>query len=151
MKNLPDLPPGGVVSNPSAFTVRQIDSLFPGYFNFKVEILSDGWPYWADSMQVIVTEVEDEDIKPLTFSLYQNYPNPFNPSTVISWQSSVGSHQTIKVFDVLGNQVAILVDEYKQAGNYEVEFNAAALPSGVYFYQLRAGEFIEAEKMILLR
>ena len=98
-----------------------------------------------------VSFVDDETTQPTDFILEQNYPNPFNPSTKISWQSPVGSHQTLKVFDVLGNEIATLVDEYKPAGRYEVEFNAAVLPSGVYFYQLRAGTFVETKKMILIR
>lgn len=92
-----------------------------------------------------------EEKLPETFNLFQNYPNPFNPSTKISWQSPVGSHQTLKVFDVLGNEIANLVDEYKPAGTYEVEFNAIKLSSGVYFYKLQAGSFVETKKMILLR
>jgi hypothetical protein len=83
------------------------------------------------------------DFVPKEFQLYQNYPNPFNPSTKISWQSPVGSHQVLKVFDVLGNEIITLVDEYKPLGRYEVEFNPESgirnLASGVYFYQLRAG------------
>ncbi len=86
-----------------------------------------------------------------SYKLEQNYPNPFNPDTKISWQSPVGSNQTIIVFDVLGNEIVTLVDEYKQAGRYEVEFNAATLSSGVYFYRLQAGPFIDTKKMILLK
>ena len=71
-----------------------------------------------------VTDVEEIKFEPVSFSLSQNYPNPFNPSTKISWQSPVGSWQTLKVYDVLGNEVATLVNEYKPAGSYEVEFNA---------------------------
>lgn len=89
------------------------------------------------------------------FQLYQNYPNPFNPNTKISWQSSVGSHQTLIVYDVLGNELAKLVDEYKPAGIYEVEFNTNTLnkdiSSGIYFYKLSAGNFIQSRKMILLK
>jgi hypothetical protein len=87
----------------------------------------------------------------------QNYPNPFNPSTKISWQSPVGSWQTLKVYDILGNEVATLVNEYRDAGNYEIEFppvethRDASLPSGVYFYQLKAGDYVETKKMILLK
>ncbi|MBK7499710.1 MAG: hypothetical protein IPI19_11545 [Ignavibacteriales bacterium] len=71
-----------------------------------------------------VTDIEEhyESMIPSSCILYQNYPNPFNPSTKISWHSPVGSHQTLKVFDVLGNEIATLVDEYKSAGRYEVEF-----------------------------
>ena len=103
-------------------------------------------------------EVEVE-FSPLKFSLEQNYPNPFNPSTKISWQSPVGSRQTLKIYDVLGNEVATLVDEYRPAGIYEVEFSASGRPessikkpaSGVYFYQLKAENYIETKKMILLK
>ncbi len=85
------------------------------------------------------------------FSLSQNYPNPFNPSTKI--QYAIGSPQfvSLKVYDVLGNEVATLVNEEKPAGNYEVDFYAAGLPSGIYFYQLRAGKFIQSKKMILIK
>jgi len=105
-----------------------------------------------------VTGVEDKFNSNLTvqYRLFQNYPNPFNPSTKISWQSPVGSWQTLKIYDVLGNLVATLVDEYKPAGSYEVEFNVAheslrAICSGVYFYQLRSGNFIQTKKMIFLK
>ena len=113
--------------------------------------MSSGWPYWTDSAQVIVTGIDDEFSVPLTFTLEQNYPNPFNPRTKISWQSPVGSWQTLKVYDVLGNEFLTLVNEFKSVGRYEVEFNANALPSGVYFYQLKAGDFIQTKKMILLK
>ncbi|WP_304132310.1 T9SS type A sorting domain-containing protein [Ignavibacterium album] len=96
-------------------------------------------------------EVEIEVKSPQEFTLAQNYPNPFNPSTKISWQSPVSSWQTLKVYDVLGNGVVILVDEYKPAGNYEVQFDAANLPSGVYFYQLQAGNYTGTKKLILTK
>jgi len=101
-----------------------------------------------------VVDVEDErNPIPTEFKLEQNYPNPFNPSTKISWQSPVGTWQTLKVFDVLGREVATLVDEYRNAGRYDVEFKIEnlELSSGIYFYQLKAGEFVETKKMILLK
>ncbi|HAB54536.1 MAG TPA: hypothetical protein DCE80_20545 [Ignavibacteriales bacterium] len=93
------------------------------------------------------------------YKLYQNYPNPFNPITKISWQSPISSWQALKVFDVLGNEVATLVNEYKPAGYYEVEFSAnGGLPSGVYFYRLQvytansgAGNYLETKKMLLVK
>jgi photosystem II stability/assembly factor-like uncharacterized protein len=88
---------------------------------------------------------------PKDFILYQNYPNPFNPSTKISWHSSVSSHQTLKVYDVLGNEVAILVDDFKPAGVYEVIFDGSNLSSAIYFYQLRLDGFIQTKKMLLLK
>ena len=84
--------------------------------------------------------------------LLQNYPNPFNPSTKLSWQSSVGSWQTLKIYDVLGNEITTLVNEYKPEGKYEVEFYTSdKLSSGIYYYQLKIGESLQVKKMILLR
>jgi len=85
------------------------------------------------------------------FSLEQNYPNPFNPSTSIQYRVSSLSNVSLKVYDVLGKEVATLVNEQKPAGTYEVEFNAAGLSSGIYFYKLQAGSLVETKKMILLR
>jgi hypothetical protein len=85
------------------------------------------------------------------FELNQNYPNPFNPTTKISWQSSVGSHQTLKVYDIIGNEVATLVDEDRPAGSYEVNFDASNLSSGVYIYKLQAGSNIITKKMTLIK
>lgn len=98
------------------------------------------------------TDVNDSDAQiPNEFKLEQNYPNPFNPSTKISWQVPFSSHQTLKVYDVLGKEVATLVDEEKPAGNYEIEFDAANLSSGMYLYRLQTGSFIETNKMIYLK
>jgi hypothetical protein len=93
------------------------------------------------------------------FKLEQNYPNPFNPSTKISWQSPVDSWQTLKIYDVLGNEVETLVDEYKPAGTYELSWYAEGLSSGVYFYQLKVADpessleqgFVKTKKMLLIR
>lgn len=91
--------------------------------------------------------------KPVLFNymLGQNYPNPFNPSTRIKYSLPHSSFILIKVFDVLGNEIETLVKEEIPAGTYELTWDAAKLPSGIYFYQLRAGEFIRTKKMILLK
>jgi len=86
-----------------------------------------------------------------SYSLAQNYPNPFNPSTIISWQVPIAAHNVLKVYDGLGKEVATLINEEKPAGNYEVEFDAAGLPSGIYFYRLQAGDFVETRQMLLLK
>ena len=92
---------------------------------------------------------------PTEFKLNQNYPNPFNPSTTIRFQLPASSDVKLKVYDILGNEVATLVDEYKSSGTYKVEFNLASNisnhASGIYFYQLKAGEYLETRKMILLK
>jgi hypothetical protein len=110
-----------------------------------------------------VNAVTPTDPFPETFQLFQNYPNPFNPSTKISWQSTVGSWQTLKVYDVSGNEVAVLVDENKPAGSYEVTFDSHSgkvrnlpagrqgLPSGVYFYQLKVGTITQTKSMVLIK
>lgn len=88
---------------------------------------------------------------PTEFLLSQNYPNPFNPNTKIKYSVPQSSNVIIKVFDVLGNEIETLVKEEKTSGIYELKWNAANLPSGVYFYQLRAGDYISTKKMILLK
>jgi hypothetical protein len=96
-------------------------------------------------------EIKVEFTIPAEFALEQNYPNPFNPSTRIKYQVSSISKVVLKVYDVLGNEIATLVNELKPAGIYEVEFNASSLSSGVYFYQLKAENFSFVRKMILIR
>ncbi len=88
---------------------------------------------------------------PQKFVLYQNYPNPFNPVTNIKYQIPELNYVTIKVYDVLGKEVATLVNEDKSVGSYEVEFDATVLPSSIYFYRLQAGSFVETKKMGLMK
>jgi len=100
----------------------------------------------------LLTNINDE--QPLVikeFSLLQNYPNPFNPTTTISWQSSIGSLQTLKIYDVLGNLITTLVDEYMPAGKHEINFDASSLSSGVYLYKLSSGKYSETKKMLVLK
>jgi hypothetical protein len=93
----------------------------------------------------------NEENLPKEFALEQNYPNPFNPTTVISWQSPVGGHQTLKIYDILGNEVATLIDEYREAGRYKLEYDASNLASGVYIYKLTAGSFVSSKKMMVIK
>lgn len=86
-----------------------------------------------------------------TFRLEQNYPNPFNPSTRIAFAVQGSGFTTLKVFDMLGREVATLVNENVQAGNHERTFDAAGLASGVYFYRIDAGSFSQTRKLLLLR
>jgi len=110
----------------------------------------------ADAIRLLsydpaTTLEEEKNLVPKEFILNQNYPNPFNPGTKISWQLPVSGHQTLKVFDILGNEVATLMDEFKSAGNYEISFDASGLSSGVYFYTLISGNALETKSMLLLR
>jgi hypothetical protein len=100
-----------------------------------------------------VTGLLNIDRLPTKFSLMQNYPNPFNPSTVISYQLPKSSYVSLKIFDVLGREIATLVNQFQQAGNYNSHFSLlnSQLSSGVYFYALSAGNFIQTKKMILAK
>jgi len=99
-----------------------------------------------------ITEVEIKNLTCLNdYTLFQNYPNPFNPTTTINYSILKEGLVTLKVYNTIGEEVAIPVNEEKTAGTYELTWNAANLPSGIYFYQLSAGSFVETKKMILLR
>ncbi|MBK7629200.1 MAG: T9SS type A sorting domain-containing protein [Ignavibacteriales bacterium] len=145
-------------STDSGNTWEQINSGLPTMDIRSVGVDSEDYVYAGTGGKSMfktttstVTDVEEIKFEPVSFSLSQNYPNPFNPSTKISWQSPIGSWQTLKVYDVLGNEVVTLVNEYKPAGSYEVEFSAVELSTGIYFYQLKAGSFAHTRKMILLK
>jgi len=101
--------------------------------------------------QSIPTGVEQNSEIPKKFNLDQNYPNPFNPSTKIKYSVPKSSSVTLKVFDILGNEIETLVNEEKPIGTYEITWYAVNLPSGIYFYKLQAGNFIETKKMILMK
>jgi hypothetical protein len=142
-----------------------IDSkLIPGKYSYRLKQIDfDGSCTFSNTVEIEIQAL-------LHFSLEQNYPNPFNPSTIIrftittsplnpspyqgegNWERLV----TLKVYDILGNEVVTLLDEYKPAGEYEIELNSHSgevrnLHSGVYFYQLKAGNYSETKKMLLLK
>ena len=98
-----------------------------------------------------LTSIEEEGLIVNNFLLKQNYPNPFNPNTKIKYSVPHSSKIVIKVYDILGNEVATLLNEEKPYGSYDVEFDASGLSSGIYFYKLKAGEFIQTKKMILMK
>jgi hypothetical protein len=103
-----------------------------------------------------LTDIEETANIPHAFELSQNYPNPFNPTTTIEYSvpvkvNSESSMVKLIIYDILGREVAELVDGYKSAGRYKVSFNAEALTSGVYFYTLKAGNYVESKKMIVVK
>ena len=108
-----------------------------------------------DTYTYIITNIEQLTDGINTYNLSNNYPNPFNPSTAINYQIPELSFVSLKVYDVLGSEIATLVNEEKPSGRYEVEFSAKGgakgLSSGVYLYRLQAGSFMEIKKMMLLR
>ena len=151
------------------FKPLPIGGLGQGYQGDNISITSSNnklWPVWMDNrtgiyqIWTVPIEISSVDVEPTPeiiseFRLEQNYPNPFNPSTIIRFRISDFGFVSLKIFDVLGNEVAILVSEEKQPGDYEIEFNSSSIKhlpsSGIYFYQLQAGSFTDTKKMILLR
>ena len=133
---------GGLTSrSPKCFAINPDNFIFVGTTDFGVY-----------RSKISTTSVGDCNLFAVEeFILFQNYPNPFNPATIIRYELPKRSFMSIKVYDLLGREVATLVNEEKSAGEYEVEFDASALTSGIYFYQLKAGDFGQTKKMILLK
>lgn len=120
-------------------------SLSSGKYLYRLKQVDfDGTFEYSNTVEVDVN-------LPEIFELSQNFPNPFNPSTKISYYLPSGGQISLKVYDVIGNEVATLVDEFKSAGSYEIEFDASGLSSGSYFYKIQTGTFSSVKKMILLR
>lgn len=128
-------------SNPTATIASQFGSIDPNFFN--------AWDFTAHSP---VVGVQDQiNNQPLSYVLDQNYPNPFNPSTKINYELQTSGHVTLKVFNVLGQLVATLVDEKQDAGKHSTTFDATKLSTGFYLYQITSGKFVATKKMILLK
>jgi hypothetical protein len=139
------VPGFGTTTEPKAYSFID-DNVRTGTCKYRLKQINfDGTFEYSNEIEVEV------DFTPKEFVLYQNYPNPFNPNTLISYQLPVTSDVTLKVYDVLGNEIATLVNEEKPAGEYEVEFNASSLSSGMYLYKLQAGTFVQTKKMILTK
>ncbi len=121
------------------------EKLLMGLYSYRLKQVDfDGTYEYTNSVEV-------EVYSPFEFSLAQNYPNPFNPSTIISFSIPASEFVTLKVYDILGTEVATLMNERKEPGVYTVNFNASQLASGMYLYRLQAGSFIETRKMMLMR
>jgi len=114
---------------------------------------------WVNAGSPVTGVIDDNQNHEMKYELSQNYPNPFNPITIIKFSIPSITHRqaqsdvfvTLKIYDVLGNEIAILVNEEKPSGTYEIEFDGNELTSGIYFYKLQAGNFIETKKMVLIR
>lgn len=130
------------------------------FFNSKTSYLinlnhiystDDGWVTYS-IVDSIVTGINEQQITATEFILEQNYPNPFNPSTKISWQSPISSWQSIKLYDAIGREIETIVDGFYEAGIHTKSYIAnATLPSGIYFYQLKVGNFVQTKKMMLIK
>ncbi len=116
------------------------------------EYVKEAFNVYQNNFTNLPTSVgSDKNITPKEFVLNQNYPNPFNPSTAITYQLSAQSKVELKVFDILGREVSTLVNEIQNAGSYKVNFNASKLSSGIYIYQIKADNFIQSKKMMLVK
>jgi hypothetical protein len=143
---------------PNSIVVDTIYSVANSVNGDNNPVPGDEWNFGANFPVYVIDNpvtVEDE-ISPIKFHLSQNYPNPFNPSTTIKYTiplvfSGISQSVILKVYDILGNVVATLVNEEKPAGTYQVNLNAVQLTSGIYLYKLQTGSFVETKKMILLK
>jgi len=140
---------GNVVSNSNNNIVSTVGEAFIGKTSNTVYQNQIG--FWYAYQQTTITDIEEEETIPTVFKLEQNYPNPFNPSTKIKFAVPEKSNVLIKVYDILGSEVATLVNKEMDAGWYENNFNAVGLSSGVYLFRMEAGSYVSTKKMILLR
>lgn len=124
----------------------------PGRWQYRLKQIDlDGTVHYTPSVTVDVLTDVDEHALPKEFALYQNYPNPFNPTTVVRYDIPAAVHVTLKVYNLLGQEVATLVNEQQQAGRYTVNWNASSVASGVYLYRIQAGSFGEVRKMAVIK
>ncbi len=124
---------------------------YPGVSLWEYSQISHSyvWNEYAAAWQV--TFVSAESNAPIRYNLSQNYPDPFNPTTTINYTVPKNSFVIIRVYDILGNEVTTLVNEEKSVGNYNVQFNGSNLASGIYFYSMHAGNYVETKKLILMK
>jgi hypothetical protein len=141
---------GDSIAGPIAQSVTRSPEVV-GLWALHKTVSSTGLPYSPGSAAGPVTPVFDQTTSPRQYALKQNYPNPFNPTTSFEFQVSSYELVTLRVSDLLGREVATLVNVAKSPGSYIVRWNAGGLPSGVYFYQLRAGSFVETRKLLLTK
>jgi hypothetical protein len=141
---------GYEVSSSSTTIVKSlVGQRFVGTLQGTNTIIESG--FLADTLFRMVTSVAERGGVPKEYALLQNYPNPFNPSTTITYELPKSSVVRLSVFDMLGREVAVLVDRTKETGYHEVQFEGRGLSSGVYFYRLQAGDFVATKRLLLLK
>lgn len=133
--------------------VVKVDNKYQMWINGLNEDAQSGSAlgYMFEQENIITVDVDEKLVLPTKFALTQNYPNPFNPRTKIKYSISERSKTTLKIFDILSRKISTLVNKQQPQGNYTVEFDGENLSSGIYFYRLQAGDFVETKKMILLK
>jgi hypothetical protein len=150
-QNFGTIPAGHTAQSPQNYGL--IFNSMPPTFNvpIQLEIYSNGYLFWRDSSDIVVGIVQTDPSVPGTFKLHQNYPNPFNPGTTIDFALPRNADVSLKVYDILGKEVATLISQPMSAGSYSYQLDASEWTSGVYFYRLEAGESSELRKMVLMK
>jgi hypothetical protein len=138
--------PGGVEIVDGA-TLQRLTGIMYFSFNFYKLIPR----YNSDFVGYTVVGIEEEETMPKEYSLNQNYPNPFNPSTTISYSIPKEGNVVLKIYNVLGQEVKVLVNHFQSAGSYKVNFDAGSLTSGIYFYSINSENFSQVKKMMLIK
>jgi hypothetical protein len=133
----------------SGLTKRNVPSLAVSGSNLFAGTTEAG--VWRRPLSEMITSAEERKPLPVDFRLAQNYPNPFNPSTTIKYELPKSTVVRLSVFDMLGREVCVLVDERRDAGVHEVKFDGSSLASGVYLYRLQAGDYVQAKKFVVLK
>ena len=151
MQPFGDILPGQTAISPLVYSLKTNNHPFIDTLKIKINMYSEGIFYWQDSTDVIVGIAQVSNNLPLEFALKQNYPNPFNPSTTIEFDLPKTGEVTLKVFNILGEEVTTLVSDRLSAGSYIYEWDASAYASGVYLYRLQAGSYVKTRKMVLMR
>ncbi|MHB2156401.1 T9SS type A sorting domain-containing protein [Calditrichota bacterium GD2] len=118
-------------------------------FGFKVRCEQDFWTFTFDTVKTAIND--NQNNIPNNFVLSQNYPNPFNPTTTIKYGIPRSVHVTIEIYNLLGQRVDVLINQKKNAGYYQLQWDGSHLASGIYFYRMSAGEYVEMKKLLLLK
>lgn len=121
------------------------------YYKISATDIHENESEYSDEVSLLLVSIEDKSIVPTSYALYQNYPNPFNPVTKINYQIPQPGKVKIAVFDMLGKEVAVIENNIKDAGYYTLQFDGSNISSGIYFYKIIAGSFIETKKLVLMK
>jgi hypothetical protein len=142
---------GEVASTDSVFIDTSTSAGTPYYYRLSVTMKDSAeLQSYPIMLNPVATSARPLNVA-VEFELYDNYPNPFNPSTTIKFELPKSSHVSLTVYDILGREVSVLVNEKREAGAYEVKFDGSNLASGVYFYRIQAGSFVQTKQLLLLR
>jgi hypothetical protein len=140
----------GTTTVPQHYAFVDVAAATGDYAYRLVQVDLNGARHFTEPIQVsVVTSVQGQ--RPLTFALHQNHPNPFNPTTTVSYQLPEASNVRLIVYDMLGREMAVLVDEKREAGYHEVKFDGSLLSSGVYFCRMQAGTYVGTKKLALTK